>query len=540
MLSSALVSAVPAKRGVWQTLRLADGTEVRAELVGDEFCHYWKAGDGTGYVRQDSTEFYVAADVSRLALAGSERRSAVNKARMSKMKKAVGEPSHYTGKKKGLIILVSFPDKPFADGHTSDLYKRIANEEGFTHDLGFKGSVYDYFKAQSGGQFEFTFDVVGPYEMPNSYKYYGKDYGGVGVDQHLGKLIGTACEYADADVDFSDYDWDGDGEVDQVFVLYAGQGQAAGGDANTVWPQAGKLSGVGSDQAPVTLDGVKVDTYACSCELGQFNTIDGIGTICHEFSHCFGLPDMYDTGSFGSTTRKYGMYTWSLMDMGNYLDNGFTPAGYTAYEQMFCGWRQLVELSSDADVTDMKPLSDGGNAYIIYNDNHRDEYYILENRQPVGWDAALPGHGLLVVHVDYDKSVWEANKVNTYSERCTVIPADNSRGWEDGDAAGDAYPYSGNNSLTNTSVPAAAVNNANADGSMLMNKQITGITQNADGTVAFRFVNSAVGTGITTVPADGAGREPSRVYGLDGRCFGTASGRLPRGIYVIDGKKVVR
>ena len=75
------------------------------------------------------------------------------------------------------------------------------------------------------------------------------------------------------------------------------------------------------------MDGVTIDSYACSCELGENKVIDGIGTICHEFSHCFGLPDTYDKGtSFGQTELKYGTYEWDLMNNGNYLNGGYTPA----------------------------------------------------------------------------------------------------------------------------------------------------------------------------------------------------------------------
>ena len=45
----------------------------------------------------------------------------------------------------------------------------------------------------------------------------------------------------------------------------------------------------------VKLDGVTVDTYACGSELMGISgkTLDGIGTMCHEYSHCLGLPDFY-------------------------------------------------------------------------------------------------------------------------------------------------------------------------------------------------------------------------------------------------------
>lgn len=537
--------AVPARRGVWKMLRLNDRTEVRAELRGDEHMHYWQAEDGSVYVQQDSTETYVKTSLDALNAKAAARRSQVNNARsIRRAKTRAAESSNvYMGERRGLIIMVNFSDKKFTNDNA--LYQRIANEKGFTNAMGFTGSVRDYFLAQSDNQLDLQFDIVGPVELPNRYRVYGKDNGGVGVDQGVGKMIADACERADTmkladgtEVNFADYDWDGDGEVDQVFVLYAGQGQAAGGDANTVWPQEGVLSSPLSDHSPITLDGVKIDTYACSCEMGVNNTIDGIGTICHEFSHCFGLPDMYDTNSGGN----YGMCIWSVMDYGNYMDNSFTPAGFTAYERKFCGWREPIVLDKDTIVTSMKAIGDGGDTYIIYNDANHDEYFLLENRQQSGWDAGLFGSGLLVTHVDYNAEIWSSNKVNSYTkQRCVVVPADNSllRTPVDtykADIAADLYPSATNNSLTNTSMPATALNNENTDGSLLLNKQITNITQNADGTISFKFTAST--DGISNVTVDNASKKS--FFTLDGRYAGSDKSALPTGIYIEGGKKIVK
>lgn len=540
----ASASAVPAKRGVWKTLLLNDNTEVRAELRGDEFCHYWQTADGRVFMQSDSTDNYVETSVEAMCAKGEVRRSAANKARVerrAKSRTAAGTPL-YMGEKRGLIILANFADKKFTNDNA--LYQRIANEKGFVNAMGFVGSVSDYFLSQSGGLFNLQFDVVGPVELPNRYRVYGKDNGSVGADSWVGHMIAHACERADtckladgSEVNFADYDWDGDGEVDQVFVLYAGQGQAAGGDANTVWPQEGKLSSPLSDQTAITLDGVKIDTYACSCELGVNNTIDGIGTICHEFAHCLGLPDMYDTSSNGN----YGMCIWSVMDYGNYMDNSFTPAAFTAYERMACGWHTPIELKNDTVVSAMAAIADGGDTYIIYNDANRNEYYLLENRQKTGWDASLFGSGLLITHVDYDESVWNSNMVNSYTrQRCTVIPADNSllRTPIDtyrADIAADLYPAAGNNALTNTTTPAATVNNENTDGQFCMNKSLTTIAQNADGTISFRYTNGVVSAiSEITVPISAS------IYTIDGRYAGNDFSALRPGVYIKDGKKIVK
>ncbi|CCZ13916.1 putative uncharacterized protein [Prevotella sp. CAG:487] len=478
-------AAVPAKRGIWKTIRLADGTEVKAELRGDEFMNYWESADGRRFTMNSATKRFETADFDALRKSAAAKR-AVRKA--SRPAYAQGGPSNvtlggdhppYVGEKKGLVILVEFADMPFRDGHDVALYNRILNEDNFSNDMGFIGSVRDYFRDQSYGQFLLSFDIAGPVRMPEGYAHYGTN-----DNANIGEMLETALLAVDNDIDFTKYDWDGDGEVDQVFFLYAGRGEASGGDEGTIWPHEWQL--LGALGRYMTLDGMRINTYACGCEMASATRIDGIGTICHEFSHCLGLADMYDTDYSGG----YGMSTWDIMDQGNYNGNSYIPAGYTAWERAFAGWLEPEELTEATSVDDMAPLSDGGKAYLIRNDGHSDEYYLLENRSQTGWDAGLAASGLLVVHVDFDENVWARNKVNDDPNRmrCTPVVADGLRGIRN--IAGDVFPYNSNNSLTNTSRPAAEVYNKNTDGSYLMNKDITGITRNSDGTISFNFAPS--------------------------------------------------
>lgn len=413
-------------------------------------------------------------------------KKAVAAKRMSARRSTRKNAAVFQGEKRGLIILVQFADKAFSMGKPQPLYDRIANEQGYS-DHGFNGSVRDYFIAQSGGKFTLDFDVVGPVTLDHGYSYYGGN-DRYGDDLRAEEMISEACKAVDDSVDFSRYDWDGDGEVEEVFVLYAGKGENDGGSASTVWPHMYWLSAA---TAALTLDGVKVDTYACSSELNGEDNVAGIGTFCHEFSHCMGFPDMYDTGNAGN----FGMGSWDLMDYGSYNGDGYTPAGYSGYEKWVCGWTEPVELTADTAITNVQPLSEMGQSYIVYNKGNRNEYYILENRQQRGYDAALPGHGLLIEHVDYDEKLWNENVVNTTDDedypndhqRITVFHANNLEysSYE----KNAVYPFKGNDSLTNYSQPAATVYNANSDGSHYMNCAIRNITENADGTMSFVFGN---------------------------------------------------
>ena len=541
---AASLFAIPAKPGLWHMLQLTDGTQVCAQLRGDEYGVYWTDKDGNAYVLADE-ETYRKADLMQIEEESQTARSKANQRRMASP--LAREAGKYTGKKRGLIILVEFnkrtatstPAQTFTQSNAAQYYNRVANEANFTDpDVGFRGSVFDYFLAQSYGQFEFNFDVVGPYRLPNPYNYYGQDNGTM-LDTHLGQLVYDACDWANDDVDFTQYDWDGDGVADQVFILYAGQGQNVNGaDTGLIWPQEGALGAFGSDQAPFQMDGVTIDNFACSCELGEGGRLDGIGTICHEFSHCFGLPDMYDKGTFGATTLNYGTYVWDLMNMGNYLDNGFQPAGYTAYQRAFCGWMTLTELQTSRDVSHMKPLATAPEAYIIYNEGHPDEYYIVENRQQIGCDAGLLGAGLLISHVDYSQEAWNSNNINTGKERFSILAADNTwemvdfKNWEEqaGVIGGDLYPYQDNNALTGTTTPASTTNHPNKDGSYLLQKDLTDMEQHADGTISFRFTNH-LSTGMQSIATDEQ----------ELPCFNLAGQRIaqPQGIYIKKNKKYI-
>lgn len=234
--------AVPAKPGVWRTISLTDGTQVKVQLVGDELMHYYQSADGTRYLYDAASATYQVYSDSQFS---NSHRKAVARRAKANNRRAVRRKANVTnifqGTKKGLIILAQFTDYKFQSGHDRALYNKIANAENYT-DNGFKGSVKDYFKAQSAGQFELDFDVVGICPLKNPCSYYGGN-AYTGDDLHAGEMVAEACLWAATQgIDFSQYDWDGDGEVDQVFVLYAGKGEADGGAASTVWPHMYYLS----------------------------------------------------------------------------------------------------------------------------------------------------------------------------------------------------------------------------------------------------------------------------------------------------------
>lgn len=477
---TAMMFAVPAKRGQWRTITLTDGSKVKVELMGDEFVKFYQAEDGRIFRKALNSQLYHQVTREEIGRIAQQQRAMTNDIVMQSGPRPVnigGDHQPYEGTKKCLCILVEFTDMQFEEEHTIDMFKELVNGVDFTNpDLGMVGSVRDYFRGQSYGTFDIDFDVVGPFQLAHDYAYYGK-HTEWGNDAHAGEMIREAINLAAPEVNFSDYDWDGDGYAEPIFVLYSGKGEADGGDENTIWPHKSSIQ-------RVKKNGVWIRDYACGSELNGRGRIDGIGTMCHEYSHCLGLADMYDT-AYGSMDTPG---SWDIMDSGCYNGNGGDiPAGYTAFERWYAGWVEPTVLSEECSVSGMQSITSGGDTYVIFNDSHPDEYYMLENRRREGWDAALPGEGLLITHVDFDRDIWAYNMVNTYysgfntNSRFTVVHAGS------GNERTDAFPYNNNNQFTDFSRPASTLFNENVDGRLYLGKPITDIAKDEEGTISFNF-----------------------------------------------------
>lgn len=525
--------AVPAKR-VKRQVQQPDGSVLTVMLRGDENFHYTSTEDGQPLVQRADGAYcyatldsngkltasaqvahdvesrgaaelsflnYYTAESQKVRSLGMERAKQRNARRMARLANrgvvdASGKPVRrvmagatggegigVTGKRKGLVILVNFKDKKMQSKHTQAEWNDYFNKVGYNK-YGNNGSVHDYFYAQSYGKLDLEFDVIGPVTVSKNMASYGAN-DAQGNDIDPAGMIKEACElaYAKEKMDMSQYDWDGDGAVDQVYVIYAGYGEAAGGEANTIWPHEWDIQGGGYS---LVLGGQRIRTYACSSELngGSGTYISGIGTACHEFSHCMGIPDFYDTAGGGC----FGMDAWDLMDYGSYGGDGYEPTGYNTYEKWVSGWIEPTILTEPCYIKNMKPLSDAPEACVVFNEANKNEYYIFENRQLKGTDVALPNHGMLVIHVDYDQKVWFDNEVNNTSnhQRFTVVPADNKLTSET--VSGDTYPGTTKSTeLTDTSKPAATLFNANSDGRKFLGKPVTEITEK-DGLISFTFM----------------------------------------------------
>ena len=553
------VWAVPARRTRY-TLRLVDGTEAVVFFAGDEHHSWLQTTDGriveaVGPNRYRISERNVADELQtydrrRVAAFGGPRR----------IGSQATAPLPATGSPKVPVVLVNFADSVFTVAPTDEevraYYDLFCNGtrdgERYTGHSSY-GSIRDYFAAQSDSAFLPEFVVIGPVTLDKPEAYYGAN--GSSKDKNYDEFNKEIIEKVTAiyEGDWMDFDNRGKGQVDMIFYIFAGSGENSSHVSTNIWPKEVKY--------PVSVNGITFATSGCCSERAASvkpnedktgfivtgSRVDGIGVMCHELSHALGLPDFYNTNY-----KSFGMDLWSLMDYGCYAGNGARPCGYTAYEREFMGWRQMQTLTSPCWVT-LTPMEAGGVGYRVVNDENPDEYYVLENRQDVGWDGSLArmGHGLQVTHVDFLQSAWNTNRVNNdvNHQRMTIIAANNRYiGTYLDDATtddlvltwkGNLYPFIStlddgttvrNDSLTATSVPAATVYSASG----FMNKDIHAIRENDDQTVSFYFGNDFVDA-IGGVSDAVASPSPS-FFDLSGRAVAVP---VRRGVYISGGRKFV-
>lgn len=503
---SADAFAVPAKPGKID-YELPNGETISVLLHGDENGYYYTTLDGYVLSKSEDGYFrYMTSDnnqikETKVMAVNIEKRSAddikfiksINKeATLSDLenlhRKSWSEKNKRTivpktttfpttGIQKGVAILVEFSNNTFTLPNPRQQFYDQLNKHGY-NDSGATGSVKDYFMESSNGQFVPDFDVFGPVKLSHPYSYYGEDTKSM-IDERAYEMVIEACTALDDQIDFTQYDRDSDGLIDNVYIFYAGYGQADGGAAETVWPHSWDVIDAGRT---FYYDGVRLGHYACSSELrdGRGSTISGIGVFCHEFSHVLGLPDLYAVSYNGSFTPQ----AWTLMDSGSYNNESWTPPYMSGYERYALGWVEPKVLEEPANVN-LRHITESKGFYDVYmiKTDKTDEYFIFENRQQAGWDTYLPGHGMLVWHIDYNEVVWEGNVVNnTPSHQYVDIEeADNDPSYYS--IPGDVFPGTANvTSFTDNTSPSMKT-----WAGVSLYAPITDIRESEEGEISFVF-----------------------------------------------------
>lgn len=503
--------AIPAKPGI-HTRTQSDGSIVTYEVFGDEYHHYTLA-DGIYTVVEDEIGdlCYATIKDNRLVSSGVKVRST---SKLSDREKSIAAQSiglrpfkdtnalftrerhsaeraianrikeqaaslvapneqalqiagwggEVLGDRKLLVILVGYKDHSFTIDNPRDKFDNLLNQEGYSAN-GSNGSVADYFKDASNNKFTPSFDVVGPFTLPNNRKYYGANDGYGGDDARPALQTVHACNLAEeSGVDFSQYDGNNDGKIDLVFIVYAGHNEAEGGPKDSVWPHQweiypGNGGNIGDIYTQPEYDGKKLVSYSCSSELSgpSGSQMCNIGTFCHEFGHAIGLPDWYDT----ENNACLGLSLASIMNSGNYLNESRTPPTYNIIERWLMGWAFPKEIK-EMGLYELEHVSkDDG--YIIWANDSKTECFLFEARTKGAnykWDKYLNagdkrmgyqgGEGMLVYHLDWDSTPystnpkegsayekWKSHSINTdISHECARLfrakpsaLAETSQGW---------------------------------------------------------------------------------------------------------------
>lgn len=531
-----------------RTVTLEDGRTVLVALRGDEHFHYLATTRGEVVVKTENDTYRIAT-AAEMASMREESAAADTRRRAAHTFPANTTPFPRTGSPRVLVVMMDFTDRNFK--FTRDNFDKWLNSTEYDTSYASYtcyGSVAQFFNDCSGGKFRPQFDVVGPFKAKNASTYYGQNSGSSDMSSRYTELLKEACQAADNDgTDFSKYDSNGDGYVDLLYVIYAGYSEGSSGIDNLIWPKSGSTSSIPS------YDGKKFYRYGLSNELygGTSNAVhlDGIGVFCHEMCHTLGMPDVYPTNDFGDAKNydNQSMEYWDLMDAGEYSGNGYYPTPLSAWEREWLGWTDKLEDMTPGEYT-LSPLFVGGKAYRVQNpapaDSNGDEFYILENIPNdvgTGWYARMFNNGLLVTHIHYLESQFKnyANPNNIQGKpRWTIVPANGlllSSYHQDYSAQeiianykGNTFPGTGNVTM---------LENWN-EYKPTMPYKLTDITTNSNGSVSLKMTDTT--SGIDAMTTDMQDGDDDPVFTIDGRYAGNDINNLPLGLYIKDGKKIIR
>ena len=449
-------AAIPARPG-WRTYTQPDGSSIDVQIVGDEYYHYIVNRDGQRIeMNQEGWYEVVGNEPTPDEFAALRTQSK----KMRSPRKTLGVTPNLAPR--GIVIMINFADKSFLPAHTQAVVDSLCNAEDCK--VNKIGNVHfpsagQYFLDQSNGKYHPIFDVYGPVTLSHNMAYYGAN-DRQGNDLRVGVAVVEACKMVEDIADFTQYDSDHDGKVDFVYVMYAGESENATGIPSQIWPHSYSIDEefeyrdpyfleVYPTRADCMVDGKQINTYACSSELDD-DELDGIGTLCHEFSHVLGLPDFYDTNYSTNYQKELTPNNWDVMDRGSYNGKGHCPPNYSPWEKFFFGWHNPINLGDKGRTLELKANgTDGYQAYQLnaigaqYTATTPGLCYYFENRQKTGWDRFLPAAGLVIWRVDYDELRWKNNTPNnTANDPHYTVVCSNGTKVGSSNGRGNVFPYS--------------------------------------------------------------------------------------------------
>lgn len=386
-------------------------------------------------------------------------------------------PFPATGTNNVLVILAEFPDMPSV--LAPQAFDDLMNAPGFSG----SGSFRDYYLDISYNTLDLQSTIVPWVQVSRNMSYYGAN-NEFGFDIRPEEFVREVLDSVEANgFDFSPYDNDKDGYVDEVVIMHAGYGEQFIGAGDTcIWSHAYSMNDLA-----VEYDGVVMDNYVICCELygSSGSDINNIGTVVHEFAHSLAMPDLYDIDLDGSGGYALDLNFWDLMAVGSWNNGGATPAGINTWLKQYMGWMTIPIIDTTGTFTLNESFSNQ-EAYQL-NTPVYNEYFILENRQRTGFDSYLPGHGLLIYHIDLNYPGWLEGTINIdpLHQGMDIEEADDLR--DSATLAGDPFPgTAGITSFDSLSVPSSRTWDGNSS-----NINISNITETG-GLISFEILSTTL------------------------------------------------
>lgn len=510
----------------------ANGTKLTVITKGTESLHYRETAEGyTILPNKDGIYEYAVLDQSgNLQLSGFAAADQIGATMMGKqalqkhlrfstiqeqaikadffamsaqaleMGKTVEVPYPANGNIRVLAICMQFPDElPI---YPISALNDLLNQPNYNG----TGSFKDYFRDNSFGKLNVTVDVVGWYTSSLPRESYGRNLNNGATNSNymtnVRALIAQGIDSADirGGVDFSIYDNDNNGSVDGIIVFHAGFGaeQSMNG---YIWSHRSSLWG----NSVRVKNGKTVSSYCINPLKRVWNgetTMVGLGVLAHEFGHIMGLPDLYDTQG-----SSQGIGNFGLMGACGWLNREQTPCQLEAWSKDQFDWVRPVIVNQ---ISEWRIPQSTDSAFAIrLNTPRANEYYLIENKQPKGWDKFVPGRGLAIWHINTQRtSLYPgSNNVNADTARYGVglIQADGQRHLERGTNRGDAgdlFPGTLNNRNFNENTNPAALLHTQSGTRVPSRISISNIVINADSSVSFR-VSMGAAAFFTASPASG-------------------------------------
>jgi len=345
-----------------------------------------------------------------------------------------------------LVIVVDFESHKSIEGISDvDTAKELLNSVG-----GASGYFNQMTSGESALNITFAPEVV---HTGKDIEYYAKDLnsnerdvGEEGSEGAMGLAKYAIKAAANQGIDLADFDLNGDSSVDRILILHTGGAQEDGGNFdNQIWSHFGPIDPILEiGESGKSTGANKVRHYTMS----SFKS--GIGTIIHEMLHQLGAVDLYAVHDDTPTDPWHGVGDWGIMSGGNWntdADGLSLPSLPMAATMELMGVERFIEYDMQRhpptnDTHKLIPMSEGGLAIKLKISD--DEYIWFENRNLSGFDASLPGSGVLISRQDTSVGNLTQNNVNTDSENpwLMIIEADGDAGLvlgNDEGSSGDVF-----------------------------------------------------------------------------------------------------